>query len=553
MKKCLAILSLALLPLISFFGFAAEKAPKPNIILIVADDMGWSDIGSYGGEIPTPNLDRLANKGIRFTQFYNSSRCYPTRASLMTGLHPHQTGIGYASNSPNGIDGDRGTFGYRGYLNRNSVTIAEALKTVGYNTYITGKWHLGYHTPDRWPLQRGFDRFYGNIAGASSYFKPDGLRGIMLDNQALPAPQGDYYTTDAFTDYAIKFIDEQKNDDPFFLYLAYTAPHWPLHAKEKDIQKFVGQYKDIGWDKLREQRYQRMVDIGIIPKGAGLSPRENRARAWDKLNNKQKKDLDYRMAVYAAQVYSMDENIGRLTDYLKTSNQFDNTLILFMSDNGGCAEPYKERGGQKMARINDPNFSGMVSYGLGWANASNTPFRKFKKYQNEGGISTPLIAHWPKGIKKMQGKLFHKTAYTPDLMPTFLELAGAQYPEKYNGYQITPVEGKSMVNAFTKGEHVEHEWMYWEHQGHRAIRNGDWKALMEVELQTWALYNIKTDRNELNDLSKQNPERLKNMVAEWYKWANRAHVLPVPPKLNLPRAKAITWPSYTEKNPKSPK
>jgi arylsulfatase len=294
MKYCLIT---ALLLLATAHAAADDR---PNILLIMADDMGWSDIGAYGGEIPTPRLDELAQNGVRFTQFYNMARCFPTRASLMTGLHPHQTGLGGSTNSPRGLIGDRGVFGYRGFLNRNSVTMAEVLGAAGYQTYLSGKWHLGYHTPDRWPRQRGFDRFYGSIAGATAYFRPQGARGMMLENSPLPAPEGDYYATDAFTDYAMQFIEEGDPDQPFFLYLAYTAPHWPLHAPEEDIRKFRGQYRDVGWDRLREQRLQRMVELGILSPDQALSARDPGARAWESLTGEQKDELDLRMAVYAA-------------------------------------------------------------------------------------------------------------------------------------------------------------------------------------------------------------------------------------------------------------
>ena len=517
---------------------------RPNIIIAMVDDMGWSDIGSYGGEISTPNLDKLASNGVRFSQFYNAGRCYPTRASLMTGLHPHQTGIGGSTNSPKGLTGDTGTFGYRGFMNRNSATLAEVLGSAGYHTYMTGKWHLGYHTPDRWPLQRGFERFYGIISGASSYFAPYGSRGLTLDNEALPTPEGDYYTTDAFTDYAIKFIEEQSDDKPFFLYLAYTAPHWPLHAKEKDIQKFVGKYKNVGWDKLREQRYKRMQELGVIDPKLGLSPRDEGARAWDEISGKQKEQLDYRMAVYAAQIYAVDYNLGRLIKTLKKLDKFDNTLIMFLSDNGGCAEPYTDLGGGKFGDINDPSKGGAVSYGQGWANASNTPLRKFKVWVNEGGISTPFIAHWPKGIVKTKNQWIRTPSYLPDIMPTLVELAQTEYPKKLNGYDIQPMEGQSFAKALKTGKLKQQEWMFWEHMKHRAVRYGKWKAVWEKELGEWRLYDIEKDRNEMINLAEQQPKLFKKMTDKWEQWAYRAHVLPYPKKLDVPYAPAITWPAY---------
>jgi arylsulfatase len=538
-----------LFPLNAAADTNSAVAPRPNIILIMADDMGWSDIGAYGGEIPTPNIDRLAENGVRFSQFYNMARCYPTRASLMTGLHPHQTGIGGATNSPRGLIGDRGVFGYRGFLNRNSVTMAEVLGEAGYQTYLAGKWHLGYHTPDRWPLQRGFDRFYGSIAGATSYLKPQGGRGVMLDNTPLAPPEGEYYTTDAFTDHAIRFIEDGQHGAPFFLYLAYTAPHWPLHAKEEDIQKFVGKYRDIGWDRLREQRLQRQVELGVLQEEQALSPRDAGARPWDDLSDEQKEQLDYRMAVYAAQVYSMDYNIGRVIDLLERRGDLDNTLIMFLSDNGGCAEPYDDLGGKDFSMINNENYSGAVSYGQGWANASNTPFRRFKVWVNEGGISTPLVVHWPKGQGTRAGSWVRSPAWVPDLMPTVLELAGATYPTRYNGYDITPYAGQSIVPALQNGSLDRRRWMFWEHMNHKAVRQENWKAVLEREPHgpgQWQLFDMSNDRNEMHDLAKKYPDQLTRMVSDWEEWAQNAHVYPKPPKLEVPNAPVPGWPAYRE-------
>ncbi len=515
---------------------------RPNIVLIMVDDMGWSDIGSYGGEIPTPYIDSLAVNGIRFTQFYNAARCYPTRASLLTGLHPHQTGIGAATNSPRGLIGDHGVYGYRGYLNRNSLTLAEVLGEAGYHTYMAGKWHQGYHTPDRWPKQRGFERFYGIISGASSFFKPQGGRGLMLDNTPLPPPvTPNYYTTDAFTDYAVHFIKEQNSDDPFFLYLAYTAPHWPLHAKEGDIQKFVGKYKPIGWDKLRKQRFARQLDLGLLDESHSISPRNPGARAWEALTEEQQDQLDYRMAVYAAMIHCVDYNVGKVIDSLKSMGKFENTMILFLADNGGCAEPYNDLGGRSFDLINDPNFSGNVSYGTAWANVSNTPFRKFKVWLNEGGISTPLIIHWPNGIDTMTNQWIRTPAYLPDIAPTFYEVAGAEYPSQKNGYDIHPLKGQSLLTAFKTGQLVQHEWMFWEHMKHRAVRRGKFKALWAREIGKWALYDIEKDRNEMHDLSELYPELLKSMTDKWETWARDAKVYPYAEKLKLPVAPERGW------------
>ena len=543
-RRYLCYFSLTCLWHILFADRLFANGERPNIVLIMVDDMGWSDIGCYGGEIPTPNIDELGRNGVRFTQFYNTARCYPTRASLLTGLHPHQTGIGAATNSPRGLIGDHGVYGYRGYLNRNSLTLAEVLGSAGYHTYMAGKWHQGYHTPDRWPRQRGFERYYGIISGASSFFKPQGGRNLMLDNTPLAPPDNpDYYTTDAFTDYAIHFIEEQGDDNPFFLYLAYTAPHWPLHAKEEDIAKFVGKYKPIGWDKLREQRFTRQLALGLLDESHSISPRDDGARPWTDLTDEQKDQLDYRMAVYAAMVHCVDYNIGKLVNSLEKLGKFENTLIVFLTDNGGCAEPYDDLGGRDFSLINDPDFSGNVSYGTAWANASNTPFRKFKVWLNEGGISSPLILHWPKEIQSQKDSWIRTPAYLPDLAPTFYELARVDYPTTFNGYDIHPLEGQSLVTAMKTGQLVQHQWMFWEHMKHRAVRHGNFKALWQKEIGEWRLYNISKDRNEMHDLRQTYPELLATMTQEWEKWAWRAKVFPYAERLKVPDAPTVSWPA----------
>jgi len=504
-----------------------HQNPSPNIVLIMVDDMGFSDIGCYGGEIPTPNIDRLAQGGLRFSQFYNTARCCPTRASLMTGLFPHQTGIGQMTNPPKGeVYQDWGTEGYIGYLNRNCVTIAEVLSQSGYHTYMAGKWHLGYHHKDRWPLQRGFEKFYGSIAGATSYFYPHGNRPVTLMNQHQPPPDStSYYTTDAFTDHAIQFLQERQDQRPFFLYLAYTAPHWPLHAKEQDIQKFVGKYT-MGWDQMRQQRFQRQLEMGLFGENFPISERDGRVRAWDQVEQQQKQKSDYRMAVYAAQIFAVDYNIGKLIDHLEEKGQLNNSLILFLSDNGACAEMYDEFGSKPDSWINRADFSGAVSYGIGWANASNTPFFEYKVQTYEGGISTPLIAHWPDGINK-KGAINHTTGYLIDIMPTLLEISGAQYPETYHGGNvIRPLEGKSLVPVFKRGTRQEHEYMYWEHQNNCAIRKGNWKAVKKLDDENWQLYDLSVDRAESNDLSGDHPQLIAELDKEWYRWAYDHQVLP---------------------------
>ena len=497
------------------------KPTPPNIVIIMVDDMGYSDIGCYGGEIQTPNLDKLAANGLRFTQFYNSGRCCPTRASLLTGLHPHQAGIGHMTNTPaKAKSHDRGVSGYRGFLNRKCVTIAEVLKPKGYHTLMSGKWHVGYHGKHKWPLQRGFDRYYGIIAGASNFFRPEGRRGLTLGNEPVK-PEGDYYITDAFTDYAIQFAEEAdaRDDRPFFLYLAYTAPHWPLHARKRDIDKYRGKYMDGGWDKVSRDRYQRMLDMGLIKKEWGKTPRD--ARAWTELSDEKKTELDLRMAIYAAQIDSVDQNIGRLIASLKKMGRFDNTLIFFLSDNGGCAEGGELGGGAKEDLESDRGY--MLSYGRAWANASNTPFRRYKHHTHEGGIATPLIAHWPKGISA-KGEFRRQPAFLPDLMATAVDATGASYPNKFHGDKIPPMQGVSLLPAFAN-KSLGNRPLYWEHERNRAIRIGDWKLVTEGD-RAWELYNLADDRSEANNLAATHPKLVKAMANQWVAWARRSQVIP---------------------------
>lgn len=501
---------------------------RPNIILVMADDMGYSDIGCFGSEIPTPNLDLLAVKGIRLNQFYNTARCCPTRASLMTGLFPHQTGIGHMTEEPGNKDGfNYGTPGYQGYLNKNCVTVAEVLHSAGYHTYMTGKWHLGFHGEEKWPLQRGFEKFYGILAGASSYFKPSGGRGLTYNNTKLATPEGDYYTTDAFTDSAISFVAKQNDDHPFFLYLAYNAPHWPLQAKEADIKQFEGKYLE-GWDKIRAARFKRQKELGLVDKQMVLPPRDTGVRAWDALTAAEKKEVAYRMAVYAAQVSSIDQNIGKLVASLKSAGKLDNTLIIFLSDNGACPEPYKELGGGTMAEINDGTKWGAISYGMGWANASNTPYRKWKRELEEGGLKAPFIMCWPKGIKpSLYNSVSNEPSYLIDMMPTLLELANTGYPVNYKGNAIKPLEGRSMAPLLTGNKIAAHEFMYWEHEGNQAIRKGNWKAVKGNSSGHWQLYDLSTDKAEEYDLGKTKSGQLNTLVKNWELWANTHLVFPV--------------------------
>ena len=503
---------------------APQAAKRPNIVLIMADDMGYSDLGCYGSEIPTPTLDKLANRGIRFTQFYNAARCCPTRASLMTGLFQHQAGIGHMTKEPgNNVSYDYGVYGYRGELNRNCVTLAEVLKSAGYHTYMAGKWHLGSGNPDLYPRQRGFDRFYGLLAGASSYLDPTQPRGIWLDNEPIEKVKQPFYTTDSFTDHAIGFLSEQKDQQPFFLYLAFTAPHWPLQAIEKEIDQFRGKYRQ-GWDALREQRFKKQIKEGIARAAWGMSTRPEIYPAWTAQDSAKQQEMDHRMAVYAAQIYRMDQNIGKLINYLEKAGELDNTLLVFLSDNGACQEG-GTLGGGNVVDINNPAKWGAISYGSVWANASNTPFKGFKHVSYEGGISTPLIVHYPAALAGQKNKLVATPAYLIDIMPTFIEVSGATYPNQARGQSIQPIEGKSLLPVLTKPVRQLHEYMYWEHENHRAIRFGKWKAVGIIG-NPWELYDLETDRTERRNIAAEQPDLVKKLDKQWNEWAGSHHVFP---------------------------
>ncbi len=497
---------------------ASGATNRPHIVLIMADDMGFSDIGCYGGEIETPNLDRLAADGLRFTQFYNAGRCCPTRASLMTGLYSHQTGIGHMA-------GDQGYPSYRGVLNKHCVTIAEVLRGAGYQTLMAGKWHVGSE-PGQWPRDRGFDRFYGSNTSTGSYFgiHDDNYdRRLILDDEEIEPP-AEWYATDAYTDYAIEFAKAaSRSDQPFFLYTAYTAPHWPLHALPGDIAKYRGKYRK-GWDAVRRERRARMIESGIVEEQWELPPRGG--EPWESLSDEKKDEMDLRMAVYAAMVDRMDRNIGRLVETLKETGAFDNTLILFLSDNGGSAEGGMWGFNREGQPIGSPQ--SYASYGLCWANASDTPFQRYKSWTHEGGIATPLIAHWP-GVIKQKGKLTHEPGHVIDIMATCCDVAGAAYPRTYDGKPITPLEGKSLVPVFMKGRRAGHDTLFWEHEGNRAVRQGKWK-LVAMHKKPWELHDLHADRTELHDLSEAFPEKVRELETLYDGWAKRCGVRPWPIK-----------------------
>jgi arylsulfatase A-like enzyme len=488
---------------------SSAAVKRPNIILIMADDMGFSDIGCFGSEIATPNLDKLAAGGLRLTSFYNTARCCPTRAALLTGLYSHQAGIGHMVNH-----GD--TPAYQGYLNDHCVTIAEAIRQSGYRAGMAGKWHVGEERP-HWPTDRGFERYFGLISGASNYFHPE--RQLALNDQPYKEGEG-FYMTDAFTDHAVSQIDEfGRGNNPYFLYLAYTAPHWPLHARPEDIAKYEGKYMQ-GWDELRKQRHQKQIELGIVDAKWPLTARDAPAPAWDSLEEKDKKDRDRKMAVYAAQIDRMDQSIGRVLAKVKELGQEENTLIMFLADNGGCAEEVNK--GKPSAPAG--GVDSYLSYGLPWANASNTPFRLYKHWVHEGGISSPFIAYWP-GVIKKKNSISRQPAHLIDLMATCLDVAGVTYPKTYKGKDITPLEGKSLLPIFEGKQRKGHDAIYWEHEGNRAVREGRWKLVSRFPNQ-WELYDLEADRTELHDLAAAEPARVKRMSAMHEAWAARVGVMP---------------------------
>ncbi len=502
----------------SGLGAAPRRDPRPDIVLILADDLGFSDIGCFGGEIETPNLDRLARRGVRFSQFYCAARCCPTRASLLTGLYPHQAGVGHMVE-------DRGLPAYQGYLNRRCVTLAEVLKPAGYTTLMSGKWHVGERRP-HWPCDRGFDRYFGLISGASSYFRLDPGRTMALDNEPWTPPREGFYMTNAITDHAVRMVrDAALKQNPLFLYLAYTAPHWPLHALPEDIAKYRGRYRK-GWDRLRGERHERQIAMGLMDRSWPLSPRDAGVPAWDSLSQKEKEEWDLRMAVYAAQVDCMDRGIGRVLAELERAGRLDNAFVLFLSDNGGCAEQNIGGGMERRAANPAPGpADSFTSYRRPWANASNTPFRLYKQYTHEGGISAPAIAAWTSRIRQ-PGTITHELAHIVDVMPTVLRISGAAYPRENQGEPVQPPEGVSLTTCVVHGGGLPRNapGLFWEHQGHKAFRQGNWK-LVASRGQAWELYDLAADRTELFDLAARLPKRAEQMAAEWQRWASRCGVV----------------------------
>ncbi len=529
------------------------SADRPNIVLILADDMGFSDIGCFGAEIRTPALDALAAGGVRFTQMCNCARCCPTRASLLTGLHPHQAGVGHMIE-------DRGVGpAYQGYLRNDCLTFGEALRPAGYRTLYAGKWHVSPGLPiDRTrepavpagapgnptPRSRGFDRFHGTLAGCGNYFNPHAL---MDQDRRITADEPGYYYTDALTDAACGMVREAVADAvPFLLHVCYTAPHWPLHAKPEDIARCKGRY-DGGWDAVRAARYERLKALGIIDPRWPVSPRDGASRDFHADPPERRRWEARRMEVYAAQVEAMDRAIGRLIETLRATGVEENTLVMFLSDNGGCAEFLREDGeahawpahyaatarpgetcrvGNRVGLEPGPATT-FMSYDLPWANASNTPFRRYKHWVHEGGIATPCVARWPGHTPA--GALLHQPRHLIDFLPTFLDLAGAAYPVARDGHPLPPLPGESLRAALHGDDVPRAQPLCWEHEGNRAVRDGAWK-LVAIHGQPWELYNMDDDRTELHDLAAREPERVRALSAVYDAWAARCGVLPWPPK-----------------------
>jgi arylsulfatase len=532
---------------------AVVPAQRPNVLLILADDLGYSDIGSFGGEIPTPNLDRLAKGGLRFTQCYNSARCCPSRASLMTGLYPHQTGIGsFATRRPNKKRGPA----YLGRLNESCVTLAEVVKAAGYQTYMVGKWHM--ELPG--PIARGFDEFYGFVRGyEQDQWQPKRYQRLPKGRPTREYPKGAFYATDVFHDYALDFLAQAraKNKDaakpvPWFLYVAESAPHFPVQAPAKSVDRFVETYKK-GWDVLRAARFDRMTKSGLATDSWKLSGREivpvdrddiangfpgRQNPAWQSLPEDRREDLARRMAVFAAMVNHIDAGIGRILDDLEKHGDLDNTLILFLSDNGACYEwgPFgfdgpsrrgktKLHGGDDLKSMGGPG--SYHSYGSAWSNLGNTPLRMYKHFTHEGGICTPMIAHWPKGIAKPD-RWVRDPIHIMDLMPTVCGATGAAYPTKRGERDVQPMEGIDLQPAFA-GRSLPTRSLAFEHQGARALRQGRFKAVWSKRMPNkieWELYDLDADRCETQNLAAQHPQRTAAMVAQWEAWAKRVKVFP---------------------------
>ena len=535
-------------------GFAS----RPNIVILFADDLGYSDIGCFGGEIETPHLDALAQSGLRLTQFYNTGRCCPSRASLLTGLYPHQAGVGLMvyRNYPGA--------GYRGHLNNECVTFGDVAKSAGYGTYLVGKWHAG-HTPEARPEVRGFDHFTGIYLHIDSYWKV--LKGcdiyrdgeLLIEAQENPTnpyhPEEEFYTTDFFTDAAIDYLQQaaERPEQPFLLHVCFNAPHFPLEAPDELIEKYRGRYLR-GWDKLREEKFQRMKGMGLLrarqklPRGRrheevaveGLVFKDMVDReflpAWDDLSPAEQEELDFRRAIYAAQIDRMDQGIGRIVEQLRRQDALDNTVVMFFSDNGCSGE--LDLFGMNWPEHTRSNYSQWrtaggwsISQGQCWAHLSNTPLRKYKQYVHEGGIASPFVVHWPDGIERTNEIEDEETFHLIDVMPTICELTGAEYPKEHNGRAINPAPGTSMVPYWQGDVRAPNaRTLFWQHLNHSAVRRGDWKlvTLDDRDTDSWELYDLSADRSETENVIGEHPRIAEELRTAWQAWAAELNVVPFP-------------------------
>ncbi len=510
--------------------FIAASAKRQNIIIILADDMGYSDIGCYGSEIETPNLDYLASQGLRYKQFYNAARCCPSRASILTGLYPHQAGVGE-------MTGDLGVPAYRGFIKPNATTIAEQLGNAGYDTFVVGKWHLG-ESRERWPDQYGFDRYFSFLGGAGSFFNLDVWSTSGKPSRIVEAgkdwyPDEGFYMTTTFTDKAVQYINERDQEKPFFMYLAYTAPHWPLHALPEDIAKYKGRYLE-GWDKIREKRFERLKEIGLVDANFELPPRNREVDPWESIPREAHEEWDIKMAIYAAMVDSMDRGIGEVMQALEEQEVLEDTVIFFLSDNGGCHEEIVPWSRIISPQDGEPGSADtFISYDRPWANVSNTPFDWYKSYNHEGGIATPLVAFAPGIIdESIRGSIEkNRVGHIIDLLPTCLEIAGVDYPAFIGDRVITPTPGRSLIHSFSGNSGTPHHALFWEHMASRAVREGDWKLVANgksawvEDIPVWELYNLKDDPFETQNVAGNYPERVEYMQKLYDKWADEVGVL----------------------------
>lgn len=496
-------------------ALAKVKNSTPNIIIILADDMGFSDLGCYGSEIPTPALDSLAGKGIRFSNFYNCARSCPSRASLLTGLYPHKAGMGdmvYSGMNKKGLQG------YQNHLSNNTITIAELLKQKSYHTFMSGKWHLGDSLPD-WPANRGFDRYFGLISGASNYFDISttanaGTKRVLAsgNTEIKNTPDG-FYMTKAITDSALSMINSIQDDKPFFLYLSYTAPHWPLQAEKEDVERFKGYY-NCGWDEIRNRRLEKLNKFGIYSHKLTLSLRNENVPEWNLCDDKTTAVL--KMEVYAAMVYRMDAEIGKLMKELKSKGLDQNTFIVFLSDNGACEE-HGTFGFDRMKNNSEIGTrNSFISYGASWANVCNTPFRYFKEKTYEGGIRNPAIVYWP-ALAKRKGSIVEKPTHLMDILPTIAEITGAQYPQFFNGFKIPQLNGISFLSDLKGRKGKSHEFLAWEHEGNKAIIMANYKCVKHRN-GNWEMYNLHKDKTESINIIQKNKIRFDRMMRIYNDW-----------------------------------